>query len=126
MSPHMLQPPNLEDQETVLVRPLTIDQRGMRDTVNVEGTPPSITQWVTSADGERRENKPAAQFHVPSANLLTGRSVVRIRPLPLDFPCLGLGNLAVSQPSCNLRVAWQLGTQRVLQLKGYLLLLLSY
>ncbi|KAG5454649.1 Protoheme IX farnesyltransferase, mitochondrial [Clonorchis sinensis] len=28
----------------------------------------------------------------------------------------GLGNLAVSQPSCNLRVAWQLGTEWVLQL----------
>ncbi|GAA49028.1 hypothetical protein CLF_102396 [Clonorchis sinensis] len=27
----------------------------------------------------------------------------------------GLGNLAVSQPSCFLRVAWQLGTERVLQ-----------
>ncbi|KER26968.1 hypothetical protein T265_05876 [Opisthorchis viverrini] len=33
-----------------------------------------------------------------SANLLTGRSVVRTRPLPLDFPCPGLGNLSVSQP----------------------------
>ncbi|KAG5449710.1 hypothetical protein CSKR_103085 [Clonorchis sinensis] len=32
------------------------------------------------------------------------------------LPCLGLGNLAVSQPSCFLRVAWQLGTGRVLQL----------
>ncbi|KAG5447535.1 hypothetical protein CSKR_101305 [Clonorchis sinensis] len=51
-----------------------------------------------------------------SANLLTGRSVVRTPPLPLDFPCLGLGNLAVSQPSCFIRVAWQLGTERVLQL----------
>ncbi|KER24269.1 hypothetical protein T265_08010 [Opisthorchis viverrini] len=39
-----------------------------------------------------------------STNLLTGRSVVRTRPLPLDFPCLGLGNLAVSQPSCFLRI----------------------
>ncbi|KAG5441966.1 hypothetical protein CSKR_110775 [Clonorchis sinensis] len=27
-------------------------------------------------------------------------SVVRTQPLPLDFPCLDLGNLAVSQPSC--------------------------
>ncbi|KER23900.1 hypothetical protein T265_08319 [Opisthorchis viverrini] len=47
-------------------------------------------------------------------------SVVRIRPPPLDFPCLGLGNLAVSQPSCFLRVAWQLGTGRVLQLNTIL------
>ncbi|KER22220.1 hypothetical protein T265_09642 [Opisthorchis viverrini] len=30
--------------------------------------------------------------------------------------CLGLGDLAVSHPSCNLRVTWQLGTERVLQL----------
>ncbi|KER23939.1 hypothetical protein T265_08298 [Opisthorchis viverrini] len=34
-----------------------------------------------------------------SADFPTERSVVRIRPLPLDFPCLGLGDLAVSQPS---------------------------
>ncbi|KAG5454662.1 hypothetical protein CSKR_104966 [Clonorchis sinensis] len=34
----------------------------------------------------------------------------------LDFPCLGLLNLAVSQPLFNLRVAWQLDTERVLQL----------
>ncbi|KER31058.1 hypothetical protein T265_02622 [Opisthorchis viverrini] len=27
-------------------------------------------------------------------------SVVPTRPQPLDFPCLGLGNLAVSEPSC--------------------------
>ncbi|KAG5444112.1 hypothetical protein CSKR_104199 [Clonorchis sinensis] len=51
---------------------------------------------------------------------MTARSVVRNRPLPLplDFPCLGLGNLTLSQPSCFLRVAWQLGTERVLQLNS--------
>ncbi|KAG5443326.1 Thioredoxin domain-containing protein 17 [Clonorchis sinensis] len=43
---------------------------------------------------------------------------VRTRPPPLDFPCLGLGNLTVSQPSCFSRVAWQLGTERVLQLNA--------
>ncbi|KER33225.1 hypothetical protein T265_00912 [Opisthorchis viverrini] len=43
------------------------------------------------------------------ANLLIERSVVQTRPLPPDFPCLGLDNLAVSQPSYFLRVAWQLG-----------------
>ncbi|GAA55419.1 hypothetical protein CLF_107882 [Clonorchis sinensis] len=32
----------------------------------------------------------------------------------------GLGNLAIAQPSCNLRVAWQSGTKRVLQLNGLL------
>ncbi|KAG5442666.1 hypothetical protein CSKR_111906, partial [Clonorchis sinensis] len=42
--------------------------------------------------------------------------MVRTRPLSLDFPCLGLGNLVVSQPSCSLWVAWQLRTGRVLQL----------
>ncbi|KAG5442314.1 Tubulin-specific chaperone C [Clonorchis sinensis] len=43
------------------------------------------------------------------ANLLTGRSVVRIQLRYLDFQCLGLGNLAVSHRSCFFRVAWQLG-----------------
>ncbi|KAG5455147.1 hypothetical protein CSKR_111550 [Clonorchis sinensis] len=33
----------------------------------------------------------------------------------------GLGNLAVSQPSCTLRVTWQLGTERVLQLNDFFL-----
>ncbi|GAA57188.1 hypothetical protein CLF_112305 [Clonorchis sinensis] len=34
-----------------------------------------------------------------SANVLTGSSVVRTRPLQLDFVCLGLGNLALSSGS---------------------------
>ncbi|KAG5441400.1 hypothetical protein CSKR_111748, partial [Clonorchis sinensis] len=51
-----------------------------------------------------------------SADLLTERSVLRTQPLHLDFTCLGLSNLAVSQPSCFLLMAWQLGTERVLQL----------
>ncbi|KER26329.1 hypothetical protein T265_06382 [Opisthorchis viverrini] len=46
------------------------------------------------------------------ADLLTGRSVVRTRPLPLDLPCLCLGDLAVFQPSCFIRAAWQLGTEK--------------
>ncbi|KER30541.1 hypothetical protein T265_13151, partial [Opisthorchis viverrini] len=54
-----------------------------------------------------------------SANLLTGRSVVRTRPLLLDFRCLGLGDLAVSQSLCLLRVALQLDTERVLQLEDF-------
>ncbi|KER19912.1 hypothetical protein T265_15432, partial [Opisthorchis viverrini] len=61
-----------------------------------------------------------------SANLLTGRSVVRTRPLPLDFPCLGLGNRAVSQSSCFSRVAWQLGTRRVLQLNDLLFIYFAH
>ncbi|GAA55192.1 hypothetical protein CLF_107112 [Clonorchis sinensis] len=47
--------------------------------------------------------------------------MVRTRPLPLDFLCLGLGNLAVSQPSCNPRVAWQLSIERVLQMNDHLI-----
>ncbi|KER29243.1 LOW QUALITY PROTEIN: hypothetical protein T265_13408, partial [Opisthorchis viverrini] len=39
-----------------------------------------------------------------SANLLTGRSVVRIRPPTIDSSCLGFGNLVVSQPLCFLLV----------------------
>ncbi|KER30943.1 hypothetical protein T265_02754 [Opisthorchis viverrini] len=35
-----------------------------------------------------------------SANSLTGRFAVRTRPLPLDFYCLGLGDLALSHTSC--------------------------
>ncbi|KER22964.1 hypothetical protein T265_09049 [Opisthorchis viverrini] len=35
--------------------------------------------------------------------------------MPLDFPCLDLGNLAVFQPSRFLWVAWQLSTGRVPQ-----------
>ncbi|KER26991.1 hypothetical protein T265_05896 [Opisthorchis viverrini] len=49
------------------------------------------------------------------ANLLTGKSVVRTQPSPLDLSCLGLSNLAVSQPSYFLRVACQLGNEKVLQ-----------
>ncbi|KER21505.1 hypothetical protein T265_10193 [Opisthorchis viverrini] len=61
-----------------------------------------------------------------NANLLTGRAMVRTRPSSVDFPCLGLSNLAVSQPSCFLRVAWQLGTDRVLQLNDYYIIYLGY
>ncbi|KAG5448287.1 hypothetical protein CSKR_110462 [Clonorchis sinensis] len=41
-----------------------------------------------------------------SADLLIRRSVVRTQTLPLEFLCLGLYNLAVSQPSCFLRLKW--------------------
>ncbi|KAG5451094.1 hypothetical protein CSKR_106664 [Clonorchis sinensis] len=46
----------------------------------------------------------------------TDRKVVRTRLLHLDLSCLGFGNLAVSQSSCFLQVAWQLGNKRLLQL----------
>ncbi|KER33217.1 hypothetical protein T265_00906 [Opisthorchis viverrini] len=54
-----------------------------------------------------------------SASLLTGGSVVRTRPQRLDFPCLGLGNPVVPQPSCFFRVAWHLCTGRVSQLNNF-------
>ncbi|KER33182.1 hypothetical protein T265_00879 [Opisthorchis viverrini] len=54
-----------------------------------------------------------------SANLLTGKSVVRTRPLHLVFTCLGLGSLTVSQPLYFLWVARQLGSERVLQLNDF-------
>ncbi|KAG5442227.1 hypothetical protein CSKR_200184 [Clonorchis sinensis] len=41
----------------------------------------------------------------------------------LDCSCLGLGNLAVSQPSCLFLLAWQLGAERVLRLSDYLFIL---
>ncbi|KAG5446645.1 hypothetical protein CSKR_108303 [Clonorchis sinensis] len=44
-SPHV-PTPNLEDQETMFVRPLAIDQPGMRDSVSVAGTLPSTAHWV--------------------------------------------------------------------------------
>ncbi|KER20312.1 hypothetical protein T265_11119 [Opisthorchis viverrini] len=78
--------PNLEDQETVFVRPLTIDQPGMRDSVSIVQTPPSIAQWV-------------AEVHTP--------------------PHHGLGNLTLSKSSCFLRIAWQLGTEMLLQLDDF-------
>ncbi|KER30435.1 hypothetical protein T265_03167 [Opisthorchis viverrini] len=59
----------------------------------------------------------------PSTKLLTGKSVVRTRPLPLDFSCLRLGNLAVSQSSYFLWVARQPGTKMVLQLNGHFMVL---
>ncbi|KER31019.1 hypothetical protein T265_02693 [Opisthorchis viverrini] len=43
------------------------------------------------------------------ANLLTRRSVALTLSLSLGFSCVGLGNLAVSQPSCFIRMAGQLG-----------------
>ncbi|KAG5448269.1 hypothetical protein CSKR_112112 [Clonorchis sinensis] len=61
---------------------------------------------------------------ISSANLLTGRSVIRIRPLLLDLPCLGLDNLAVPQPSRFLLVAWQLGAERVVQLDDYFFIII--
>ncbi|KAG5450894.1 hypothetical protein CSKR_109268 [Clonorchis sinensis] len=49
------------------------------------------------------------------------QSVVQIRSLHIDFPCPGLSNLAIFQPSCFLRVACQLGTEKVLQLSDTIL-----
>ena len=38
--------PNLEDQETVFVWPLSIDQPGMRGSMGGTTSPSSIAQWV--------------------------------------------------------------------------------
>ncbi|KAG5455111.1 hypothetical protein CSKR_107368 [Clonorchis sinensis] len=54
----------------------------------------------------------AKDGEMAQVNLLTGRPMVRTRPKHLDASCLGLGNLAVSQPSYFFRVAWQLSTER--------------
>ncbi|KER23741.1 hypothetical protein T265_08432 [Opisthorchis viverrini] len=51
-------------------------------------------------------------------DLLTGGSVIRTQSLHFGFS-LGLSNWAVSQYSYFLRVAWQLGTERVLQSKDF-------
>ncbi|KER25137.1 hypothetical protein T265_14271, partial [Opisthorchis viverrini] len=42
-----------------------------------------------------------------------------LQPAKMMVSSSCLGNLAVSQPSCFLRMAWQLGTERVLQLNDY-------
>ncbi|KAG5443704.1 hypothetical protein CSKR_104619 [Clonorchis sinensis] len=39
----------------------------------------------------------------------SGRSMIRARTLPLDFPCLGLGNLAVSQHLGGMAVSHRKG-----------------
>ncbi|KER23005.1 hypothetical protein T265_14729, partial [Opisthorchis viverrini] len=47
----------------------------------------------------------------------TDRKVRGSKPTSASrLPGLGLGSMAVSQPSCFIRVAWQLDTVRVLQL----------
>ncbi|KER23052.1 hypothetical protein T265_08995 [Opisthorchis viverrini] len=76
--------------------------------------PPSVSRFPKQTQFLSAQEK----SNIQSANLLTTRSVVRIQPLPLDFPCLGFGNLVVSQPLCFLWVAWQLGTEMLLQLNA--------
>ncbi|KAG5447306.1 hypothetical protein CSKR_110153 [Clonorchis sinensis] len=44
-SPHV-PTPNLEDQETVFVRPITRNQPGMKDSVSVAGAHSGIARWV--------------------------------------------------------------------------------
>ncbi|KER32196.1 hypothetical protein T265_01631 [Opisthorchis viverrini] len=64
-SPHV-PTPNLEGQETVFVRPLTIDQPGMRDSV-CRGTLSSIAQWIAEM------RKPSHHGKVQSLRDGTGR-----------------------------------------------------
>ncbi|GAA52390.1 hypothetical protein CLF_107977 [Clonorchis sinensis] len=61
--------------------------------------------YPSSGKHKTRKNK-----HTGLLNRLRGRSINGE----------GLGNLAVFQPSCFLLVAWQLGTERVLQLNDYI------
>ncbi|KAG5449750.1 hypothetical protein CSKR_108261 [Clonorchis sinensis] len=49
--------PNLEDQETRFVGPLTIDQPGMRDPMFVERTLPSIAQWAAEVHKSSHHGK---------------------------------------------------------------------
>ncbi|KER26351.1 hypothetical protein T265_06396 [Opisthorchis viverrini] len=59
----------------------------------------------------------AYKIQLKNIHKYTGFKVRGSNPTSVSrLPCLGLGNLAVSQPSCNLRMAWQLGTERMLQL----------
>ncbi|KAG5449610.1 hypothetical protein CSKR_104156, partial [Clonorchis sinensis] len=61
----------------------------------------------------------ARQKLTPKLTLVPGRNARSVGRLLLNHTTgRDLGNLAVSQPSCFLWVAWQLGTERVLQLKG--------
>ncbi|KER19934.1 hypothetical protein T265_11402 [Opisthorchis viverrini] len=55
--------------------------------------------------GPSHQNPGVRWLSGKSANLLAGRYVVQTRSPPLDFPCRGLDNLAVSYPSSFLRVA---------------------
>ncbi|KER28764.1 hypothetical protein T265_04458 [Opisthorchis viverrini] len=59
------------------------------------GTPRGLAQLFASATLFRERDGPSGY----SANLLTARSVVRTRPLSLDFPRLGLGDLVLVLPS---------------------------
>ncbi|KAG5443857.1 hypothetical protein CSKR_100088, partial [Clonorchis sinensis] len=55
--------------------------------------------WLKNSCSTDVLNDGAGWLSGLNANLPTGRSVVRTRHLPVDFPCLGLGNLKLSQPS---------------------------
>ncbi|KAG5453182.1 hypothetical protein CSKR_112744, partial [Clonorchis sinensis] len=56
-----------------------------------------------------------SSLQLQTAREFTDRKVRGSHPTSASrLPCLGLGNLAIAQPSCFPRVAWQLGTERVL------------
>ncbi|GAA50703.1 hypothetical protein CLF_104928 [Clonorchis sinensis] len=62
----------------------------------------------------------SATFHFRSGLLAVDRNVAcEYGSLPRIQKYPSLGNLAVSKPSCFPRVAWQLGTERVLQLNDF-------
>ncbi|KAG5445222.1 hypothetical protein CSKR_103397 [Clonorchis sinensis] len=84
-----------------------------------------LTPILGQCDHEaiRTKSSVARCLSVQSANLLIGRSMVRTRPPHLDYFCLDLSNSAASQSSCFLRVAWQLGSGRVLQQNDYIIII---
>ncbi|KAG5454949.1 hypothetical protein CSKR_105886 [Clonorchis sinensis] len=51
-----------------------------------------------------------------TASWLRHELTVRTQPEHINYSCLCLSSLAIRQPSCFLRLAWQLSTGRILQL----------
>ncbi|KAG5449174.1 hypothetical protein CSKR_104723 [Clonorchis sinensis] len=95
---------------------VNIRQPGKKLSKNATGIdqPPFLA--MSPAKRRKGRGDPIMEGVVQWQHPSSSRSVVRTRPLHLDFPCLGLGNLDGSRPSCFLQVAWQLGAERVIQL----------
>ncbi|KAG5452951.1 Solute carrier 12 member 9, partial [Clonorchis sinensis] len=99
------------------------------DLACLAATPPerSTRSGILSGCSSLDRSRDAEFGFEPSGqvNLVTGKSVVRTQPRHFDCPYRGSDNLAVSQLSCFLRVAWQLGTEMVLQLNDCYLFIIS-
>ncbi|KER28898.1 LOW QUALITY PROTEIN: hypothetical protein T265_13493, partial [Opisthorchis viverrini] len=144
-SPHV-PTPNLEDQETVFVRPLTIDQPGIGD--SCRGTLSSIAQWIAEVrkpshhgkvqslrDGESLRSDREVWWTQKVKEMEEAQKAGNARRLFQLIRATGPRKPPVSESikhqngttisnkeerldrlSCNLRVAWHLGTEKVLQL----------